>query len=147
LQFVSRTSLTVASTGIIDVGGGGGGDGAGGGAGGNVLIEAPVVSIDGAITANGGSGGACGVQGNHSTPDATPAPGVGNCNTQGTRHSGAGGTGTLAPTDGAKGDYMAGAAGGGSVGRLGVRTLDGNYSHGTGAILSAKTSAGKLHLQ
>ncbi|MEO6773597.1 MAG: hypothetical protein ABI467_11360 [Kofleriaceae bacterium] len=147
LQFVSRTSMTVASTGTVDVGGGGGGDGGGGGAGGNVLVEAPVVSIDGGITANGGSGGACGISGTHSTPDATPAPGVGSCNTQGTTHSGNGGTGALPPTDGAKGDYMAGAGGGGSVGRFGVRTRDGNYSHGVGVLLSAKISTGTLHLQ
>jgi hypothetical protein len=148
LQFVSITSLTVAGTGIVDVGGGGGGDGAGGGAGGTVLLEAPIVTIDGGVTANGGAGGACGIEGSHSTPDAMPAAAVGGCAANGSmKFSGAGGTGLAAPTDGAKGEPDAGAGGGGAVGRLGIHTIDGTYAHAASAVLSAKISTSALQLK
>jgi hypothetical protein len=70
IQISSRTRIDIASGGAIDVSGGTGhgvggglssrGGGGGGGAGGGVLLEAPVVSVAGTLTANGGGGGASG---------------------------------------------------------------------------------------
>lgn len=147
LQFVSNTSLTVASTGIIHVGGGGGGDGGGGGAGGTVLIETPTVSVNGRITANGGSGGTCGLGGLDSTPDAMPALGVGGCGSGNIEMSGAGETGLSLPTDGEKAAFSGGAGGGGAVGRLAIRTRDGTYAHAASAVLSVKISTATLQLK
>ncbi|MEO8550858.1 MAG: hypothetical protein ABI678_12820 [Kofleriaceae bacterium] len=148
IQFVSLTSITVAAGGVVNVGGHGGGDDAGGGAGGTVLFEAPALTIDGKVTANGGSGGACGSNGSNATADATAAPRVGGCtstNGVGAAYSGAGGTGTAAPGDGlADTGSPRGGGGGGAVGRVEVKTADGTYAHGASSIVSAKISAGML---
>ena len=42
--------------------------------GGTVLIESPSVTINGAVTANGGAGGACEAEGSHSTPTRIQRP-------------------------------------------------------------------------
>ncbi len=63
LQLTAGGSITVSGT--IDVSGGGGAggasggcrDGGGGGSGGSVLLEAPLVSVNGRLGANGGGGG------------------------------------------------------------------------------------------
>jgi hypothetical protein len=70
LQISSRTRIDIASTGAIDVSGGTGhgvggglnsrGGAGGGGSGGGVLLEAPIVTIAGTLTANGGAGGPSG---------------------------------------------------------------------------------------
>lgn len=148
LEFVSLTSITVSGSGTINVGGHGGGDDMGGGAGGNVLFEAPAVTIDGKVTANGGSGGACGMEGNNGTLTAMPAARVGGCMSSGgisPAYSGAGGTATDAPGDGlADTANLRGGGGGGSVGRVEIKTLDGTYGHGASSLISAKISAGML---
>ena len=99
IQWVSLSSFVVTRSGAVNVGGGGGADHGGGGAGGTVLAEAPLVSLLGKVTANGAAGGACGKSGPHATPDGIAAPGVGGCSGTMTL-SGAGGTGSSAPTDG-----------------------------------------------
>ncbi len=64
LQISVGEKLVVSAEGSIDAGGGGGwggesgAGGGGGGSGGAVLLEAPVLQIDGRVVANGGGGGA-----------------------------------------------------------------------------------------
>ncbi|MBV8763115.1 MAG: hypothetical protein JO257_37865 [Deltaproteobacteria bacterium] len=65
LQLASNTSVSIGNSGGINAGGCGGGNtandgnggGGGGGAGGAILIEAPVVTVDGSLAVNGGAGG------------------------------------------------------------------------------------------
>lgn len=136
IQLVSGISITVSSTGALNVGGQGGGPNAGGGSGGTLVLQAPAIRLDGVVSANGGSGGACSNNGNAGSIGTTPAPGVGGC---GTSHSGSGGTGTVAP--GLASAMAEGAAGGGAVGRVLIETADGTY--GT-ATVSAKVTAAQL---
>lgn len=63
LQLIAGQRLEVRGGGSIDARGGSGGDalatmGAGGGSGGSILVEAPIVVIEGALRAGGGDGGA-----------------------------------------------------------------------------------------
>ncbi|MEP6862975.1 MAG: hypothetical protein ABJE66_20275 [Deltaproteobacteria bacterium] len=147
-EFVSGTSITVAAMGIVNVAGQGGDDDSGGGAGGNVVFESPMVALDGRVTANGGSGGACGTAGNPGPIDATAAVRVGGCmagNGVGAAYSGRGGTATDLPGDGATDTgSVRGGGGGGAVGRVEIKTRDGMYEHGSAAIISAKISTGVL---
>ena len=81
LQLASNTSVTIGSNGGINAGGCGGGNtandgnggGGGGGAGGAILIEAPVVTIDGALAVNGGAGGGDPTNGAPGSLDRTAA--------------------------------------------------------------------------
>jgi hypothetical protein len=64
VYLVSASSITISSTGRINVGGGGGGrgltidgSGGGGGSGGMILVECPSVNVAGVLAANGGGGG------------------------------------------------------------------------------------------
>jgi len=158
LQFVSRQAIRVVrdgtDIGILDVGGlGGGGNAAGGGSGGALLLEAPIVVVDGAgvgLFANGGAGagGACGVKGNDAIVGAQPAVGVAcGANTAG----GDGGTGSTGPTAGANGTcgsicsigYKLG-GGGGAVGRVRVNTQSGAFAVSSGAAISASWSVGQI---
>jgi hypothetical protein len=145
VQLVSLTAIAIS--GGIDVGGGGGGfNGGGGGSGGNVILEAPRVSFSaGGIFANGGSGGACSLNGTDASRDATPAPGPGPCGAHGELYGGAGGTVAAVPTSGGRvgvSETSAG-GGGGAVGRLRIATLDGTYESGS-AVLSAVTTTATL---
>jgi hypothetical protein len=146
IQIVSLTSIGVARGGMVNVGGQGGSDHAGGGAGGTVLLESPSISLLGKITANGGSGGACGFSGANGPQDGTAASGVAGCNGTMTL-SGAGGTGSVAPTDGFASPADPGAGGGGSVGRLGVHSRDGSYEHDAQSVISAKVTTESLVLK
>ena len=106
--------------------------GGGGGSGGAVLIEAPLVTINGALTANGGSGGAPfmtdGQRGNIAS--TTSVPGGSYMGVSGGR----GGTGTLSPNNG--GNYTttdmipvppvvtsSRGGGGGAAGRTEIKAL------------------------
>jgi len=146
LEVVSLSNIEILQGGSIDVGGGGGPHLSGGGSGGTILLEAPTVLISGKITGNGGSGGACGNDGHDATPDTVPAPAVGGCTSNTAELSGAGGTGATPARNGGSSvfpDPDSGAGGGGSVGRLQIKTADGNYLH-DGGILSVQISTGTL---
>jgi hypothetical protein len=96
-EFVSLTSITVASTGGVDAAGHGGqggrgtgtgGGGGGGGSGGGLLFESPIVAINGMVASNGGGGGSgavssytSGADGERGLLDVTAAAGgVSSCN-------------------------------------------------------------------
>ena len=98
-----------------------------------MVLEAPVVTIAGTIAANGGGGGldnsTCPGTGADATNDNQPAPGgTGSC--AGALQGGAGGTALTPPHDG-----TVNGGGGGSVGRILIRTTDGTFT-GPGPIFS-----------
>lgn len=143
IQLVSQAAVTLADSGLIDVGAGGGQATSGGGSGGVVVIEAPKVTISGTnagIVANGGAGGGCGMQGPDGTTTTAAAPGA----TCATNFSGAGGTGSTTPGTGCRigvdtcnGTCPAAyGGGGGSVGRLRIVTADGNYATSGSPLMS-----------
>ncbi len=123
------------------------GDGGGGGGGaGAVFVEAPSVTISGALTANGGGGAAPftgdGARGSRSS--STAAIGGTYTGPGGTATGGNGGTGMLAPTNGATYTQddglippaviiMRGGGGGGAAGRIEIKSL---MRTTTGATLS-----------
>lgn len=141
IQLVAGTAITIAASGVVDVGAGGGGFGgistqnaAGGGSGGSVLLESLAVTLAGTLAANGGGGGAgtsngagtdppAGPGGANATPNATPAlggkAGIG---------PSAGGNGSAAATiNGAAGSFTAGnnnaaGGGGGGAGRIRINS-------------------------
>lgn len=129
LQLVSNIEIRVASTGGINAGGcgggqgaGGGGDGGGGGGGGGaVLLEAPIIQIDGAIAVNGGGGGGGDGGGNGAPGSSSRDPAAGGSRAgQGAAGStsidGAAGTGTAAAPEDKTG------GGGGGIGRIRFHT-------------------------
>lgn len=76
LQLVSLTQVALLDHGFINLAGGGGDVYAGGGSAGTLIVEAPVVQIEGplaGVAANGGSGGACNMKGINGSIDTTPA--------------------------------------------------------------------------
>lgn len=88
IEIAARTSIAIASSGIIEASGGAGrggpanyGGGGGGGAGGYIGLDAPTVSVDGILAANGGSGGGgasdstAGTNGTGGLRSASPAQG------------------------------------------------------------------------
>lgn len=89
LQLVAAGEIRVGPGGVLaSPGGGGGGStdefggGGGGGSGGALLLEAPVIAVEGAVTANGGGGGEGTRGGDSGNPgddgrraDAVPASG------------------------------------------------------------------------
>jgi len=147
LQMDSGTRITLDASAMVDAGGGGaGGDAMGGGAGGTIIVESPVVAINGAVVANGGAGGACGTTAPDGTRTTSPAFGS-SCGTNGATHAGSGGTRTTPPTTGLTLTPVGDAGGGGSVGRLLVRTLDGSYSAGGASLISAAVVTQQLQLE
>ncbi len=139
LQLVAGTSFTLHAGAYINAGGGGGSFGGqglvssgGGGSGGAILIESPIVKVDGAIGANGGGGG----QGNGDTgedgqPDVLAKGGHQSKGSEGPP----GGDGSFdADVDGATGvsstDYGA-SGGGGGAGRIRINTTSGAAKLGT----------------
>ena len=102
-----------------------------------VVLEAPEVAIGG-VTTNGGSGSACGIDGNDATPNKVVAPGIPGCGNHNQTYSGGGGTVDLTPTDGG------GFGGGGAVGVMFVDTIDGTYASITGSIISAYVTVGLI---
>lgn len=140
VQIVAGGSITVGATGIVTAHGGGGvgvsgmvSGGGGGGSGGGVLLEASMISVLGAITANGGAGaegtrgGVVSVAGEDGhVADAVPAIGG-----VGTSQGGNGGNGGASALAGAGFEGMSdatrgagGGGGGGGVGRIHLRSLD-----------------------
>jgi hypothetical protein len=124
-------------TGMIDARGGGGGatepnhGGAGGGSGGAILLEAPRVSLSGALGANGGAGGAPGGTIDADTsrsgpPGGTDAFGVTNPTlTEGGSRGGPGSDIDGIGSDGGDENGNGGGAGGGG-GRIRINTESGS---------------------
>jgi hypothetical protein len=148
-------SITIAGTGKINAsgsGGGGGGDGTissggggGGGAGGMIGLEAPRITVMGAVFANGGGGGAgagnkgdgtdVGNRGSDPTSPSAAAPGGG-----GTANGGNGGVGSVgstAPVAGRNGSgQFPGCGGGGGGGGAGVIRVLGPAASSIGGTIS-----------
>ena len=122
LQLASNTSVSIGSSGGINAGGCGGtntandgnGGGGGGGAGGAILIEAPVVTIDGALAVNGGAGGSDPTNGASGALDRNMAS-----NPDG------GGSGGAAATPAGQASTANPGGGGGSVGRIRLESRTG----------------------
>ncbi len=143
VQLVSSTDIALTTRGLINVAGGGGEDATGGGAAGNVVLEAPHVRIDGALTgisANGGSAGACGMPGVDGLTGILPAYGP-RCSPY---SAGDGGTGMTAPTHGEDCTQTCSLGlrpgGGGAAGRARIATKDGTFDQQSSPTLSALIS-------
>jgi hypothetical protein len=140
LQITSGTKISVG--GIISAKGQDGGADyyyqrngfweSGGGAGGSVLLEAPIVMLDGSaqLLASGGTG-------------------AGLCDT-GSTYCGVGGTGAHAGTASLSGGtatcdgvhFASGGAGGGGLGRIRINTRDGMYTKANTAVEDGSVSTG-----
>ena len=172
LQLVSNKAVklvdTGASKGILHVGGGGARAGtlgkpatddptpmygpAGGGSGGGILIEAPVLVLeDGtALLAAGGGGGGYGACANApngmNAPASATTPTGGAC-PAGTSPATSGGNGAISATGGVGTDTTVGGSGGGGgggLGRIRVNTADGQYTSGTGAVVTGAATTGTV---
>jgi hypothetical protein len=148
IQISAGASITVGTLGVLNVPGYGGANigGGGGGSGGGILLEAPQVTIDGIVAANGGGAGLAtpnsGGSGQTGQPSAQPA--AGGAVTEG---AGAAGT-TIRGADGHAGGGRAG-SGGGAAGRIRINTTSAAATIGTSAIVTpavttACTSQGML---
>jgi hypothetical protein len=142
-QISANGAIDITQAGVINAGGAGGTN-TGGGAGGAILLEAPSVTVEGVVAANGGAGGPNGQPGQASTAQATtgaacdPRPCVG---------TGAGGAGNT--PIGGSGYFSNGfnAYGGGGVGYLHFNTATALAGTGTLSPLStvaACTTQGPL---
>jgi hypothetical protein len=142
LQIASNGAITIGASGGINAGGCGGkggtgnmAGGAGGGAGGTILLEAPTITIIGALAVNGGSG-AAGSDGQNAGEaghlDRTPALGAAG-------NGGSGGNGGAGATlGGSPGQNAAnaGGGGGGAVGRMRFHTKAGAVTTTPQMVLS-----------
>jgi hypothetical protein len=159
IQISSFTSITIstdpaanASAQLDAAGRGGQGSatsGAGGaGAGGAILLEAPAITIDGNVTANGGGGGSGRVSANTgakgSSTSATPAAGGAGDALGGA--GGDGGAGVIPPTAGG-GMVDGGGGGGGAYGRIRFNVPAAALSTTVGALVSPAAVRGDLGLQ
>jgi hypothetical protein len=135
IQMSAGTSITVGSLGVLNVPGYGGANtgGGGGGSGGGILLEAPQVTVDGIVAANGGGAGLG--TANSSGSGQTGQPGA-QLATGGAGTEGPGGAGTT--IDGGAGSYGNGHAGsgGGAAGRIRINTRGGAATLGASAIVS-----------
>ena len=112
LQISARKGIFVRTSGAFNVGGAG--YHGGGGAGGALLLEAPTITLEGALAANGGGGGSMDLNtspladGANGKPNGDPAPGggaLGGMGSAGTSINGANGSAS---------DAGVGAGGGGA---------------------------------
>jgi hypothetical protein len=153
VQFVSNARITIDVGGGIDVGGCGGGiakgghSGGGAGAGGAIVLEAPSVTIDGQLAANGGGGGGGddvpAQPGAAGTLGATPAGGGSGKDGNHDEDGGAGGAGSVfAGSAGAHGGAHGG-GGGGGVGWIRINSRLGSPTTmlGSGAVISPDPTA------
>jgi hypothetical protein len=136
VQIASNTQITITNGGGINAGGCGGhaldgsashGAGGGGGAGGTILLEAPVISVWGALAVNGGSGAGGGDtfsgDGARGSLDRTAAPGGVASGTGGAAGGDGGAAAMQHGAAGAAGVYSGG--GGGAAGWIRVNTRTG----------------------
>jgi hypothetical protein len=131
VHIVSRTSITVQSGGMIDAGGGAArppfigisSTNGGGGSGGAILLEAPTVTIEGILAANGAGGGCNGAEAQHGQTGSTAAQG-GNCTSSSDGGRGATRVNSAAPGElyNTSGGMAAAGSGGGGVGRIRINT-------------------------
>jgi hypothetical protein len=159
LQITAGEKLTITAKGGVDAAGAGGrggqsgAAGGGGGSGGAVLLEAPVLQIDGTVAANGGGGGAGSGYGTLANTGAPGDPGQ----LSGTQAAGGQAQSLvgipLLGTDGGKGgasvgvastgvdsdDLCNGGGGGGGVGRVRL-----NSNSQPGGKISPSASVGPL---
>jgi hypothetical protein len=139
IQMISNKSITI-SAGGINAGGCGGfsttgpDSGAGGGAGGLILLEAPAITLAGALAVNGGGGGSGpglvlqGENGKLSRAAAAGAIGDGIGGAGGAGATLIGGPGTMVTKSG---------GGGGAVGRIRIETRDGtHFTQEASAVMS-----------
>jgi hypothetical protein len=142
LQIVSNTKIDIV-TGGINAGGCGGkpgtgnsDSGGGGGAGGTILLEAPIITINGVLAANGGGGGggggAAATAGSAGLLGVMVAPGGAGQATD--EQGGKGGASGVAAEPGGVGANPGG--GGGGIGRIRINTRGGSGAMITGATLS-----------
>jgi hypothetical protein len=134
IQIAARTSILVTSTGSIDTSGGNGhgvtsgstatGGAGGGGSGGAIVLESPVITIAGALVANGGNGG-------------TGAGGPGGAGASGGTPDGAMGASHQAEAQG-------GSGGGGGGGRIRINTPGAALACGAFASPQAICTSGAL---
>jgi hypothetical protein len=149
MQFVSRTQIVI--TGFLAANGS---SVAGGGSGGGILLEAPIVEVQGNVVTNGGAGaGGCLFvprPGEDGRLDASPATGGDPCDID----SGKGGNGaagnlgagagiSIAHSDGGELFLVFGGYGGGGVGRIRVNSAAGRF-HRTRGLLSPNPSTGAI---
>ena len=135
LQIVAGAAIVIEATGVITMAGAGGYAGAtGAGSGGSILLEAPMITVNGALAANGGGGGGSGGSvsiGQWGGVTATPAVGGG----PGGEKAGDGSGGvTLDGTNGQPSLY--GTGGGGGAGRIRMNTLCGTVTVAASAVIS-----------
>lgn len=150
VQLYSGTSITIALTGAINVGGGGGGGGslcvgnhgagAGGGSGGAIFLQSPSITHAGNLAANGGGGGSGAGEDDQNVftagnPGADGALGTGRAAGGAALDEfgaggGRGGAGASAPESGGSDGSTSGngGGGGGSVGRIKVITHASGYT-------------------
>lgn len=149
LQISSAVGISIGAVVINANGGGGNGGGntfiggGGGGAGGEILLEAPALSILGTLVANGGGGGGGGGGSGVGAPGApgadgligtAPAAGGSGGAPQGS-NGGSGGAAAGGPTAG--NDWNSkGGGGGGSAGRIWLRYRSGNLPNTASAVIS-----------
>jgi hypothetical protein len=131
IQIVARGSISVGSFGIVYAGGAGGYEAspsAAGGSGGAILLEAPAITINGHLAANGGAGAGDAANGDPASTSDIPAAGGIN----------GGGSGSHGDTiNGANGIAASGGtAGGGGAGRIRINTSTGMPALGPAAIVS-----------
>jgi hypothetical protein len=162
LQVSATTSIVIDGIVAANGGGGQGGGlagnnvlvrrGAGGGSGGGISIEAPEITVGGAIVANGGGGGASaygsinGANGRPGRDDTEPAAGgagVG-ADCEAKDHSTPGGAGAAGTKTAEPGRVCPGQAsgGGGGIGRIRISTKSGTVA-GAG-VISPPASVGRI---
>jgi hypothetical protein len=151
IQLVAGKSILLGSGGYITAGGAGGifggtnhQEAGGGGSGGAILIEAPIVTIQGILAVNGGGGGqGSGDSGADGRPDDQPALGGQNSTTSGIVSPGGDGS-AAAVLNGTAGTRTAGAAaggGGGGAGRIRINTKSGQVASTAAALSPASGTA------
>jgi hypothetical protein len=134
IQISAGTSIIVGTAGVINVPGYGGGSfyGGGGGSGGALLLEAPTVTINGVLAANGGGAGVSpnsNEVGQAGQPNGQPAMG-------GDMLQGTGAAGNQVNGGDGLSTNVEGGSGGGAAGRIRINTRSGLATIGASAIVS-----------
>ncbi len=133
-------------------GDGGSGGGGGGGSGGAILVESPIVTLEGRLAANGGGGASgshgptrVGIDGSNGSAEQVPAPGG-----DGAGQGAPGGAGSDAEGNAKDGSDIAkeGGGGGGGAGRIRINTFTGTDTPGgiTPTVGSGLATVGKIRV-
>jgi hypothetical protein len=156
VQIASGTRIDLPPGSLVNANGSGGDHGTsgpgkefppgdGGGAGGGILLEAPQVSVEGGLFANGGGGAGRGI-GENGREDQTPAAGSNSTDAR-FGDGGQGGAALSEPTDGeslqpSSSDGRVGGSGGGSAGYIRVNTRDSIFVPTPTALISPPVDVG-----